>query len=132
MTDLAELQKLAHENARNKGFHDTADRLKALVMNLRETDSELAELILSSYYSNRLMLIVGELSEAHEEIRRGRAMNEQYEVDGKPEGVPSELADVGIRLLDLQGEIEVELETTMGNKMGFNSTRPHLHGGKKF
>lgn len=42
-----------------------------------------------------------ELSEAVEEYRNGHGMTEiYYSEDGKPEGVPVELADVVIRLLD--------------------------------
>ncbi len=131
MTSLPEYQEAAHANARNKGFYDVADRLKDLVRRLEPTDPELAQMILSDYYSNRMMLIVGELSEAHEQLRMGRAMNEEYVVNGKPEGIPSEFADVFIRLSDLSEEIKISLERVVGGKMNFNSGREKLHG-KKF
>lgn len=84
MSNLEDLQQQAHKNARDKGFHAVADRLKVHVEELRSQDPELAALILSSYYSNRLMLIVGELSEAHEELRTGHLMSDVYvNEDGK-------------------------------------------------
>lgn len=131
----------AHENARARGFHDVADRLKALVDGIRNGadlsaftgDPELAELIIGSYYGNRLLLIVSEVVEAQEEIRHGHAVDEEYEVNGKPEGVISELDDIVIRAGDLIEEIKPgRLGATLAGKMGFNSTRERLHGGKKF
>lgn len=75
VTDMA---KKSHENAKAKGFHDLSDRLKAHASELSKTDPELAEYILQVYWGNRIMLIVGELSEAHEELRTGHAMDETY------------------------------------------------------
>ena len=45
-------------------------------------------------------LMHSELSEALEELRNGHKVNEIYYHDKKPEGVPIELADVVIRILD--------------------------------
>lgn len=43
-----------------------------------------------------------------------------------------ELADVGIRLMDLSEEAKISLENEIGKKMNFNSERPQLHGNKTF
>ena len=65
-----------------------------------------------------------ELSEAFEEYRHGRGLNETYYENGtKPCGIPSELADVVIRIFDLE---KIILE-----KMEYNETRPYKHGDKK-
>ena len=137
---LDRFAEVAHANARARGFHDVADRLKALAEAVRngvvfkefEPDPELADLILGSYYGNRLLLVASELVEAQEEIRHGHSVTEEYEKDGKPEGVPSELADVDIRVGDFWGEIKIKPSSVLRKKLGYNEKRERLHGGKKF
>lgn len=78
-----------------------------------------------------LMLVVSEASEAFEEIRNGHKMTETYYSDnGKMEGVPSELADIVIRVMDLCGYYNIDLEEIITKKHNFNKTRPYKHGGK--
>lgn len=48
----------------------------------------------------------------------------------KPEGVPSELADVFIRLLDTCAHLGIDLELEFNRKMDYNDTRSARHGGK--
>lgn len=50
----------------------------------------------------------------------------------KPEGVPSELADVIIRVLDICAAYGIDIEYAVEQKMAYNETRPHKHGGKAF
>jgi NTP pyrophosphatase (non-canonical NTP hydrolase) len=82
---------------------------------------------------NALMLIVGEVAEAHEEIRSGREPHERYESPdkpGKPEGVPSEIADVVIRCFDFAGAWGIDLGEAILEKIAYNETREHLHSRK--
>jgi NTP pyrophosphatase (non-canonical NTP hydrolase) len=48
----------------------------------------------------------------------------------KPEGIPSELADIIVRVLDTAGEYGIDMDEAMSLKLRHNRTRPHRHGGK--
>jgi NTP pyrophosphatase (non-canonical NTP hydrolase) len=142
--DLQELVDSSSKNAEDKGFHDDGILLREILSRLTEHGSVLSvedgfidipngfwERIYAAYKGNRLMLIVGELVETHEEIRRG--MPDVYEGEnGKPEGVAIELADVQIRIGDFAGEFEHDLPAAIETKATFNKTRAQRHGGKLF
>jgi NTP pyrophosphatase (non-canonical NTP hydrolase) len=49
----------------------------------------------------------------------------------KPEGIPSELADVVIRVFDAASQYGIDLEHEIMLKMEYNATRQHRHGGKR-
>lgn len=105
-------------------------------------------------------LIHSELSEALEEYRKGRAMiwyaceedqdcplicNPQDEHDclnygrekeckyrnPKPEGLPIELADAILRILDYCACAGIDIEEALTLKNAYNQSRPYRHGGKK-
>jgi hypothetical protein len=145
----------AHENARAKGFHKHGDEVQRRLAQARgdlenweatfdrpardealahaRSEVEFYETVLSEHYGNRLMLIVGEVVEAHEEIRSGHGVNEiYYGPDGKPEGVPIELADVQIRLDDTIGEMQIDMPAAKEEKGDYNERRAAMHGGRKF
>lgn len=48
----------------------------------------------------------------------------------KPQGVPSEAADVLIRLLDMCSRYDIDLEFEYERKFAYNKTRPYRHGGR--
>lgn len=55
---------------------------------------------------------------------------EPHIIEGKPEGVPSELADILIRLLDMAAAYRIDLDAAVAEKHHFNRGRTHRHGGK--
>lgn len=114
---IKDLVRLAHANAKRKGWWDTTE------------DPNIPE---------KLALIHSEVSEALEEYRmpQVKAAGNDYlsmvMVDGsKPIGFASELADVLIRIGDLCGYLGIDLEGAVRMKMAYNRTRPYRHGGKR-
>lgn len=110
--NIGDLQKKAHDYARRQGFWD-----------------EPVELIFPKAIAN----IHGEVSEAWEEWRLpGTSLtDDRIREDGKPEGLPSEMADIVIRVADNCEALGIDLEAAILRKMAYNETRPYRHGGKK-
>jgi NTP pyrophosphatase (non-canonical NTP hydrolase) len=100
-----------HEAAKAKGWHEGADPDDP-----RQVLAWMA-------------LIHSEVSEAVEDVRT-RRMEATTRADGKPEGFETELADIAIRVFDVAGALGIDLEAAIVNKMRFNESRPHRHGGK--
>lgn len=51
--------------------------------------------------------------------------------DCKPEGIPIELADIILRVLDIAGGFGIDIEEALRLKHAHNAHRPYLHGGKR-
>ena len=82
-------------------------------------------------FGDLISLCHSELSEALEEFRNGHKPDETYlNANGKPEGAPTELADVMIRIMDMCGHYNIDLEKALYDKIEYNKTRPYRHGGK--
>jgi NTP pyrophosphatase (non-canonical NTP hydrolase) len=80
-----------------------------------------------------IALMHSELSEALEDIRDGN-WTMRYVLEGakmhKPVGVPSELADILIRVVGFARKHNIDLADAVVRKMLYNETRPYKHGGK--
>ena len=107
---INEVVHQAYQTAKEKGWHD-------------EPKS----------FGDDMALIHSEVSEALEAFRDNGQPTLMWYVgdDSKPEGVPSELADIVIRVADVCGKYGIDLESAIETKMAFNKTRPFRHGGKK-
>lgn len=108
---VAGLVHTAHEAAKAKGWHDG-------------TDPSSPVQVLAW-----LALLHSEVSEAVEDVRVGK-IAETVRDDGKPEGLPSEFADLAVRLADICGALGIDLEGAIRRKMAYNETRTRRHGGK--
>lgn len=130
---IEEMQKQVHNLAREKGWwpydimempKDGQDRN----INLKEVN-----------IPEKLALMHSELSEALEFYRNnneGQGIDDVWVIynpiaPDKPDGMWVELADCIIRIFDLAGAYEVDMETLVRLKHEYNKTRPYRHGGKK-
>ena len=125
MSDIAEVQAAVHANAVAKKFWsgypettyedpDTGESVRVYVLSVDQVLS-------------KLMLITTEVAEAAEDVRTG-AMRTVMSDSGKPEGLPSELADIVIRVMDVCGGLGIDLDEEIRIKMSHNRRRPALHG----
>lgn len=84
----------------------------------------------AQFTAAQLMLIVSEAAEALEDVRNGHFAPSADPKSGKPEGLPSELADIVIRTLDLADMLGIDLTKALEEKHSYNLGRAHRHGGK--
>jgi len=120
---LKQMQKRAHDTAKAKGWWD-GKRYDGTEPGNGAVNPELVDVPTS------LCLIHSEVSEALESYRKGEP-NLWFAESGKPEGIASEMADVIIRIGDLCGALDIDIESAVLAKMAHNETRSHRHGGKK-
>lgn len=88
----------------------------------------------------QLMLVVSELAEALEADRKGQHANleEYYKKPFSPErfkefmkdSFEDEIADTFIRLFDLVGWLDIDIESHIYSKLKYNASRPYKHGKK--
>lgn len=115
---INELVEKAHKNAVEKGFWEHHQAVSEDIEMFENTDFEnLAKQDYTNSISTMLMLIVSELSEALEALRKNNKDNFR-----------EELADVAIRLGDLCGGLDIDLEKEIIVKMNKNAKRPYKHG----
>jgi len=127
---IRELAREAEEVMKEKGFYDGPD---------------------SEDIDRKLLLTVGEVVEAQNELRAGNLPQEIYFHDAKdipgvprptpldrvahgqkPEGFGIELADVVIRVCTIAQHFGIDLQQCIEMKHAYNKTRPYRHGGKRF
>lgn len=127
--DMAAVQKMCGAYADEKGFWDRGHAHNTA--------------------STQLINMIAELTEAWEEIRDGHQIDDlyyrapnglstPYSIDpdtghiNKPEGVPAELADTVIRIMDTCEHAGLNLAELIAEKLRYNATRGHRHGGKVY
>ena len=118
---IEELVEKSFKNAQEHGFWEDYEFVidgESVAKEINEVEAtQSVKSMKNNAISTRLMLIVGEVSEAQEGLRHN-------DIDNFKE----ELADVAIRLADLCGGLEIDLEAEIEKKMEKNKNRPYKHG----
>lgn len=115
----------AHQTAKAKGWWKTEDAILAKLAG----HADLIEAFLLAQDGKNIALFTAEASEALEAMRHGNPPDDHIP-DFK--GAEAELADIIIRIMDVSQRRGWHVAEAIVAKMNFNSTRPAMHGGKKF
>ena len=125
-----ELSKKINIEIRNKGFWQSMHRALALsrdVENGQIVETENSKAIKDAFIAQKIGLIMSECGEALEAMRKPN-----YEANGYGIGVKDsfadEIADTIIRLLDLCGELNIDIDAQIQWKMDYNNGRSEKHG----
>lgn len=135
---IDELVKDAHENAIEHGFWDNPPEFGTSIALIH---SELSEALEERRSGNPNIwfaciptdVFAGCRNMTHCESEKGNLGCVKTEAGctykhEKPEGVAVELADAVIRIADLCGQMGIELEAVIKEKMAYNKSRPYKHG----
>ncbi len=148
--EIKDIVNETHKTAKEKGFWDAFGTIAAQIKNDNQRHDAM-----QAFYSQKLMLTVSELSEALEALRSDKmADRDQFTQDflrieeyGKQKGIEvteqdwrylfetlikntfeDELADALIRIFDLCGKLDIDIEWHLQQKMQYNGMRPYKHG----
>lgn len=132
---MLDLQRDVHQNSVDHGFWEASDNIGEKLMLIV---SEAAE-ALEAYRDGKMELyrsaeVPGYVSRIEQSFGEVKYYHGDEQLDPKdwlvekPEGFPSEIADIVIRCMDLAGWLGFDLGAVVELKMAYNKTRPHLHG----
>lgn len=124
MKTINELVKAAHDNAVSKGWWDEERSFGEIIALIHSEASEALEDFRSGHEPDKVWY--EEEMTGGVIIKHGLFLDEEW----KPCGIPSELADIVIRVFDACGRYGIDLERVITEKMAYNATRPQRHGGK--
>lgn len=144
-TNLNKLSKQVYEANKKKGFYQQYEDIKGVVSGVNQS---LVPFVEQMFFAQRLALITSETSETLEGNRKGkkftatnsdyknfilnldeRSFAQNFEMQVK-DTQEDEIADQFIRLLDLCGYLDIDIDFHIKAKLKYNSTRPFKHGKK--
>jgi NTP pyrophosphatase (non-canonical NTP hydrolase) len=145
--DLTQLSKEIFEGNKEKGFWDNYFGTMFYIETDDTFSSEEAKAVRDAFISQKLMLITTEVGEAMEALRDSKFAkldeyldelsftnkDNEYEVkrcfeDNIKNSFEDEIADSIIRLLDLSGALNIDIQKHIDLKLKYNKTRAHKHG----
>jgi len=129
---MKELIVKAHGTAKEKGFWDTERNVSEMLMLIVSELAEAQEALRKDYYADK-NVANGLIQDMELEVT-----DEEFQIDkGIWKGLfeakvkssfEDEIADVAIRLFDLCGGMGIDLEKHIELKMKYNSMRGYKHG----
>lgn len=111
-------------------FHNAFDRMRQQVFETHKAKgwTKASRPDDPVWMGNQIALMHGELSEAHESIRKGTNDDKLTHL----KGYEVELADVIIRIMNFATETGIDVAGALVVKARYNEGREFMHGNKKF
>lgn len=120
--DIKTLTEVAHSAAKEKGFWDSERNKPELLMLIVSEAAEALEALRKDKYSNPA--IVDDLYEGDYSLEEYKSKFEE----SVKNTFEDEIADTVIRLFDLAGGLNIDLEKHILLKLQYNATRGYKHG----
>ena len=124
--NLTKLSKEINKNVRNKGFWNNMDFAIQMTQNQVRVIG-LDKHVKDAFISQKLALVHTEISEAMEATRIDGYENNGYGINIK-DSFADELADSIIRILDICGELNIDIQEQIDWKLDKNKSREYMHG----
>ena len=129
---MKDLIKRAHGTAKEKGFWDTERNVSEMLMLIVSEVAEAQEALRKNHYANQEVVDSLaqdlELDKTDEEFLLKTLVWKGKFEDNIKSTFQDEIADVAIRLFDLCGGLNIDLEKHIEMKMKYNSMRGYKHG----
>jgi NTP pyrophosphatase (non-canonical NTP hydrolase) len=129
---MKDLIKRAHGTAKEKGFWDTERNVSEMLMLIVSEVAEAQEALRKNHYANQEVVDSLaqdlELDKTDEEFLLKTLVWKGKFEDNIKSTFQDEIADVAIRLFDLCGGLNIDLQKHIELKMKYNSMRGYKHG----
>jgi len=140
-----EIVEISHSAAKEKGWWDHEKTEAELLCLFHSEVSEALEEVRNghlpneTYYSGKQVIKSATYDSDKSSITtvitsaiKGEAIfvSNEYIEANKPEGIPSELADIIIRIGDFCGYYGIDLDAAIREKLEYNKSRSYRHGNK--
>lgn len=128
--NLSDFAKEVHENARIHGWWSEERSFGEIIALCHSELSEALEAYRSGMPVDKVVYRFDDCGDMTKDECAGCYNGNPKCVHAKPDGVPAELADCIIRILDYCGKEGIDIEDVIRRKHEYNKTRPYRHGGK--
>ena len=124
---INELCEATHQNAKNKGFWDKERNIGELLMLINSELAEALEAHRKDRWTKGYDIKMMRDLDLGDDGKVGDNFKEEFEGYVK-DTFEDEIADAFIRLADLCGGLNIDIESHIACKMAYNKTRERLHG----